>query len=47
MFKYAATGDLPPNAKGGAFVHDPKLSSDTDVKAQIRLKFRNVKGSRW
>lgn len=42
--KYATTGDLPPNAKGGAFVHDPKLSSDTDVKAQIRLKFRNVKG---
>lgn len=42
--KYATTGDLPPNAKGGAFVHDPKLSSDTEVKAQIRLKFKNVKG---
>lgn len=42
--KYATTGDLPPNAKGGAFVHDPKLSGDSDVKAQIRLKFRNVKG---
>lgn len=42
--KYATTGDLPPNAKGGAFVHDPKLSADTEVKAQIRLKFRNVKG---
>lgn len=22
--KYATTGDLPPNSKGGAFVHDPK-----------------------
>lgn len=42
--KYATTGDLPPNAKGGAFVHDPKLSADTEVKAQIRLKFKNVKG---
>lgn len=35
---------MPPNAKGGAFVHDPKLSADTEVKAQIRLKFKNVKG---
>jgi len=42
--KYATTGDLPPNAKGGAFVHDPKLSSDSEVKAQIRLKFKNVRG---
>lgn len=23
--KYATTGDLPPNSKGGAFVHDPKV----------------------
>lgn len=22
--KYATTGELPPNSKGGAFVHDPK-----------------------
>ncbi|KAI4166030.1 MAG: hypothetical protein LQ342_000461 [Letrouitia transgressa] len=22
--KYATTGDLPPNSKGGAFIHDPK-----------------------
>lgn len=42
--KYATTGDLPPNAKGGAFVHDPKVSRETEVKGQIKLKFRNVKG---
>lgn len=24
--KYATTGDLPPNTKGGAFVHDPKVA---------------------
>lgn len=42
--KYATTGDLPPNAKGGAFVHDPKLSGEGEVKGQIRLKFRNVRG---
>lgn len=23
--KYATTGDLPPNSKGGAFIHDPKV----------------------
>lgn len=23
--KYAATGDLPPGAKGGAFIHDPTV----------------------
>ncbi|KAI8985471.1 hypothetical protein BDB01DRAFT_721426 [Pilobolus umbonatus] len=23
--KYATTGDLPPNSKGGAFVNDPKV----------------------
>lgn len=23
--KYATTGELPPNTKGGAFVHDPKV----------------------
>lgn len=24
--KYATTGELPPNSKGGAFIHDPKAS---------------------
>lgn len=24
--KYATTGDLPPNSKGGAFIHDPKVN---------------------
>jgi len=23
--KYATTGDQPPNTKGGAFIHDPKV----------------------
>ena len=25
--KYATTGELPPNSKGGAFIHDPKVYS--------------------
>lgn len=24
--KYATTGEQPPNSKGGAFIHDPKVS---------------------
>ncbi len=24
--KYATTGDMPPNSKGGAFIHDPKVA---------------------
>lgn len=25
--KYATTGDMPPNTKGGAFIHDPSVST--------------------
>ncbi|KAF9174815.1 DNA repair protein rad50 [Mortierella sp. AD011] len=40
--KYATTGFLPPGTKGGAFVNDPKMSDSPSVKAQVRLRFRNV-----
>ncbi|KAF9178564.1 DNA repair protein rad50 [Haplosporangium sp. Z 11] len=40
--KYATTGDLPPGSKGGAFVNDPKMSSSPSIKAQVRLRFKNV-----
>lgn len=42
--KYATTGDLPPNSKNGAFIHDPRLANETEVKAQIKLRFKNVNG---
>jgi DNA repair protein RAD50 len=42
--KYATTGDLPPNSKQGAFVHDPKIAHESEVKAQVKLKFKNVSG---
>ena len=32
--KYAATGDLPPNSKGGAFIHDPKVDCDLNKSRQ-------------
>ncbi|KAK4051618.1 DNA repair protein rad50 [Microbotryomycetes sp. JL201] len=41
--KYACTGDLPPNTKGGAFVHDPNIAGTSEVKAQVKLRFFNVK----
>lgn len=42
--KYATTGDLPPNSKGGAFVFDPKLAHESEVKAQVKLKFKSING---
>nr|XP_018262086.1 DNA repair protein RAD50 [Kwoniella dejecticola CBS 10117]OBR84244.1 DNA repair protein RAD50 [Kwoniella dejecticola CBS 10117] len=44
--KYATTGDMPPNTKGGAFVHDPKMANEKEVKAQVRLRFWNVNRQR-
>ncbi|CCG25523.1 Rad50 DNA double-strand break repair factor [Candida orthopsilosis Co 90-125] len=42
--RYATTGNLPPNSKGGAFVHDPSLSSRTSVTGQVKLAFKNANG---
>ncbi|XP_074865462.1 DNA repair protein RAD50 [Carettochelys insculpta] len=42
--KYISTGDFPPGTKGHSFVHDPKVANETDVKAQIRLQFRDING---
>ncbi|ORY30598.1 hypothetical protein BCR39DRAFT_529095 [Naematelia encephala] len=45
--KYATTGDFPPNTRNGAFfVHDPKIASEKEVKAQVRLRFWNVNRQR-
>ncbi|KAL2313538.1 DNA repair protein rad50 [Schizosaccharomyces pombe] len=40
--KYATTGILPPNTKGGAFIHDPKICGEKEVLAQVKLAFRNT-----
>ncbi|PGH27317.1 hypothetical protein AJ80_01027 [Polytolypa hystricis UAMH7299] len=44
--KYATTGDLPPNSKGGAFIHDPKLCGEKEVLAQVKLSFKSASGAR-
>lgn len=42
--KYATTGDLPPNSKGGAFVNDPSIATRNSVTAQVKLAFVNANG---
>lgn len=42
--KYATTGDLPPNSKGGVFVHDPKITGEKDIRAQVKLAFASANG---
>lgn len=37
---------MPPNSKGGAFVHDPKIATSSAVKAQVRLRFFASDGTR-
>ena len=44
--KYATTGLLPPNSKGGAFIHDPKLCGEKEVLAQVKLSFRATSGAK-
>ena len=44
--KYATTGDQPPNTRGGAFVHDPKMANEKEVKAQVKLRFNTGNGKR-
>ena len=41
--KYATTGDLPPNSKGGAFVFDPKLLDEVETKGKIKLFIKDIK----
>ncbi|KAJ9057832.1 DNA repair protein rad50 [Entomophthora muscae] len=42
--KYATTGDMPPNTKGGAFIHDPRVLGRNEVTSEVRLRFFNVNG---
>eukprot|EP01135_Chromosphaera_perkinsii_P004834 Nk52_evm12s298 gene=Nk52_evmTU12s298 len=42
--KYATTGDMPPNSNKGAFVHDPKIAGEREVKARVKLRFKNTTG---
>jgi len=40
--KYITTGDMPPNGKGGAFVYDPNIAREREVRAQVKLQFKDI-----
>lgn len=43
--KHACTGELPPNSRSGqSFVHDPKVAGETEIKGQIKLRFKTAAG---
>ncbi|KYQ93083.1 DNA recombination/repair protein [Tieghemostelium lacteum] len=43
--KYITTGEMPPNCSNGqAFIHDTKIANETEVKAQIKMRFKNPNG---
>jgi len=43
--KYVCTGTPPPGGdKGKSFVHDPKIAGVPEVKASIKLRFKNRAG---
>ena len=39
--RYATTGEMPPNSKGGAFIHDPSIGNGSRVNSQVTLKFKD------
>ncbi|XP_041462999.1 DNA repair protein RAD50-like [Lytechinus variegatus] len=42
--KYICSGDFPPGSKGAFFIHDPKVAHETEVKAQVKLRFKDKAG---
>lgn len=44
--KYATTGDMPPNTKGGAFIHDPQLVGEREVLGQVKISFKATSGAK-
>lgn len=45
--KASISGELPPNSKSGQyFIHDPKLNGSAEVRAQIRLIFKEYQNKK-
>jgi DNA repair protein RAD50 len=43
--KYACTGALPPTCRNGqSFINDPTMTDQSEVKACVKLRFRNKAG---
>lgn len=44
--RYSLTGELPPGSNSGrAFIHDPRCSATTEVKARVNLDFKEASGA--
>ena len=43
--KYVTSGTLPPNSKSGqSFVYDPNMYGESEVKACVKLRFKDNGG---
>lgn len=40
------TGNYPPGTKSQAFVHDPKIAGEKEVKGQIKLRMQDMLGNK-
>lgn len=44
--KFITTGNHPAGGNGAAFVHDPKVLDEREVKARVKLQFKDQTGNR-
>eukprot|EP00729_Bicosta_minor_P009833 gene9833-29973_t len=44
--KFITTGNHPAGGNGAAFVHDPKVLNEREVKARVKLQFKDQTGNR-
>ncbi|GAB6026870.1 DNA repair protein rad50 [Chamberlinius hualienensis] len=43
--RYLTTGEYPPNSdRGQAFIHDPKLAGEREIKGKVKLRFLDTTG---
>eukprot|EP00126_Sphaerothecum_destruens_P014338 Sdes_comp24804_c0_seq1m22543 len=42
--KFSLTGEMPPTGNKQAFVLDPKIAGEREVKARVKIRFRNISG---
>ena len=43
---HIVTGNFPPGTKNAAFIHDPKIAGEKEVKGQIKLRMQDINGNK-
>eukprot|EP00039_Didymoeca_costata_P013190 m.196622 g.196622 ORF g.196622 m.196622 type:complete len:1323 (+) comp15701_c0_seq1:273-4241(+) len=43
--KFITTGEHPAGGSGATFIHDPKVIGESEVKAKVKLRFKDVTGN--